>query len=79
MSTASMCALAGRHDIGIVMPPHLVKAFKPLIESNLASHVNENLHLWMFDTQEDLFYNVRTNVSREYCFAFEFSDIRPGI
>jgi|LauGreDrversion4_2_1035121.scaffolds.fasta_scaffold1157308_1 hypothetical protein len=33
----------------------------------------------MFDSQDDLFENIRTNMSREYCFGVEIGDLYPGI
>lgn len=73
------CGAAGRHDIGLVAPPALNKGIRAFLEKGIAGHITEGLKLWAFETQEDLFYNVRTNMSREYCFGLEISDIRPGV
>lgn len=57
-----------------------MKGIKYFLDKSIYSHiVGEGLKLWAFDNQEALFENVRTNMSREYCFGLEISDIRPGV
>jgi hypothetical protein len=57
-----------------------MKGIKYFIDKGIGTHMNgEGLKLWAFDSQEALFENVRTNMSREYCFGLEISDIRPGV
>ena len=37
------------------------------------------MHLHIFEDTEELFYDISKNTSRLYCFAFEMTDVRPGI
>jgi len=58
----------------------LLKAFRGYLEKEIETHISiEKLKIWPFETQEDLFENVRTNMVREYCFGLEISDVRPGV
>jgi hypothetical protein len=35
--------------------------------------------LHIFETSDELYFDIATNKSRLYCFAYELTDIRPGI
>jgi len=39
----------------------------------------KGLHLKTFNTTEAFYEQVKTNISQDYCFGFELSDIRPGV
>ncbi len=32
-----------------------------------------------YNTIEDFYHEVKTNVSNEVCFGFEISDVKPGV
>ena len=32
-----------------------------------------------YNTIDDFYHEVKTNVSNEFCFGFEISDVKPGI
>lgn len=39
----------------------------------------KGLKVHAFNTIDDFYHEVKTNVSNEYCFGFEISDVRPGV
>lgn len=38
----------------------------------------KGLKVMSYNTIEDFYHEVKTNVSNEFCFGFEISDVKPG-
>ena len=47
----------------------------------LLSHfiASKGLKVQAFDSIEDFYHAVRTNVTHEFCFGFELSDVKYGV
>ena len=39
----------------------------------------KGLRVHSYHSVDDFYHEVKTNVSHEYCFGFEISDVRPNI
>jgi hypothetical protein len=69
------CKKLRRVDIGVVAP----KSFREPLVALLTHSMNNNYKFHGYETAEELQQDVMSNLTREYCFGFELSDVRPGI
>ena len=69
------CRAIGRREIGLVSSKEFGQTFYPSIQTALRS---KGLRVEQYYSIEEFYHEVKTNVTHEYCFGFEISDVTPG-
>lgn len=60
--------------------PTVVKLpYHSWLTSLLLTVGTKGLRVHSFLSAEDFYHEVKTNVSNEFCFGFELSDVKPGV
>ena len=68
--------MIGRRDIGLVTSKDFASAIYPSIQNYMRT---KGLRVQSFHTVEEFYQEVKTNVTSDYCFGFEISDVLPGV
>ena len=71
------CATAKKKDVGLIASPMVIDLFADEIFA--PEFKQRKLSLHTFTSVEDLFLDVKSNPERKYCFAFELTEVYPGV